>query len=122
MEKVLTMSSKSAVSSVNSHKFKEILMESSPNYWILVDFYASWCGPCKKIAPQIKELAKKYPHVTFLKVDIERCPELARDYYINSLPTFMLFTKGSLVSDVAPVLGASISRVENLIRSNCQDM
>lgn len=92
-------------------------MRSSPNERILVDFYASWCGPCKRLAPRLDELANKYSNVTFIKVNVEKSPELAHEYQVNSLPTFMLFTRGCLESAFPPVTGASIRKVEALLNT-----
>lgn len=112
-----SMASKSAIASVSSRKFSDIIMQSSPNERILVDFYASWCGPCKKIAPRLEELAHRYSNVTFIKVNVEKYPDIAHTYQINSLPTFVLFNKGSLQPRAPPVMGASISKVEALLNS-----
>jgi thioredoxin 1 len=114
------MTTKSAIIRADSRKFKEIILENSRNDWILVDFYASWCGPCKKIAPKLKELARKYPHVTFMKVDIEKCPDLAHDYLIQSLPTFLLFSNGSFSVKAPPIQGARVDKVEALIKERCK--
>ena len=65
---------------------------------IVVDFYASWCGPCKRMHPIIAELAQQFPSVTFLKVDIDRFKSLARSLSVLSLPTFIIFKNGAQAS------------------------
>ncbi|XP_069692817.1 thioredoxin-2 isoform X2 [Periplaneta americana] len=56
---------------------------------IVVDFFAQWCGPCKLIAPKIEELATEYPDVIFLKVDVDECEDIAAEYEITAMPTFV---------------------------------
>ena len=62
---------------------------------VLVDFWATWCGPCRQIAPVIDELAVKYQgRVSIGKVNVEEQPELAQRYGINAIPTLLLFKDG----------------------------
>lgn len=67
---------------------------------VVVDFYTEWCGPCKKIAPFIENLAVKYPEVKFIKVNIEECSEIAGPRRITSIPTFHFILNGSLVDEM----------------------
>ena len=65
---------------------------------VVVDFTATWCGPCQRIAPAFNQLADEYEgSVLFLKVDIDDHGELAAELGVTSVPTFMLFRKGELV-------------------------
>ena len=65
---------------------------------VLVDFWATWCGPCRQIAPVIEELAVKYQgRVSIGKVNVEEQPELAQRYGINAIPTLLLFKDGEIV-------------------------
>jgi thioredoxin 1 len=65
---------------------------------VLVDFWATWCGPCRQIAPVIDELAVKYEgRVSVGKVNVEEQPELAQRYGINAIPTLLLFKNGEIV-------------------------
>uniref|UniRef100_A0A8D9B3L8 Thioredoxin n=1 Tax=Cacopsylla melanoneura TaxID=428564 RepID=A0A8D9B3L8_9HEMI len=64
------------------------------NKLIVIDFYATWCGPCKQIAPKIEELAAEYQDVVFLKVDVDENEDIAMEYDISSMPTFV-FVKNS---------------------------
>lgn len=75
--------------------------EKSPNEWkfvgqrpAIVDFYATWCGPCKQLAPIIEDLAVKYDEkVDFYKIDVDAQPELATLFGIKSIPTLLVIPK-----------------------------
>jgi len=65
---------------------------------VLVDFFAAWCGPCKMTGPIIEQLAEEKKDVKFIKVDVDKNPELASQYQVFSIPTFLIFKNGKLVS------------------------
>merc|ERR1712190_504539 len=65
---------------------------------VVVDFYATWCPPCKAIAPEIEKLAKEHEGaVVFLKVDVDKAEDAAADNGISAMPTFIFFKKESKV-------------------------
>lgn len=69
----------------------------SKNQVVVVDFWASWCGPCKMIAPVIEELSGEFEgKVQFVKVNVDDNPEVSRKYRIASIPTIMVFNNGSV--------------------------
>jgi len=81
----------------------------SANATIVVDFHAQWCGPCKRIAPQLEALAKDNPDVFFGKVDVDELPSIAQEYNVEAMPTFILIKNGKVVDTV---VGASVDKVK----------
>ncbi len=84
---------------------------------VLVDFWATWCGPCRMIAPIIEQLADRYcDKVAVVKVDIDQEQELADRYKIMSIPTLILFKNGE---EVTKLIGAkSIDEYIQMIENN----
>ena len=79
---------------VNSDNFKEEVLQS--DIPVVVDFWAPWCVPCEKIHPIVEELSSHYSgHVKFVKINIEKAPDLASSYMVMSIPTLMVFKSGT---------------------------
>ena len=66
---------------------------------VLVDLFATWCGPCKMLAPVIEQVEKDHPEVKFLKVDVDENPDIARRYNVYSIPTLIVFKDGEKMSE-----------------------
>ena len=73
----------------------------------LVDFFATWCGPCKMLSPIIEELAAKASGFSVYKVDIDECEDLAMDYSVMSVPTMIIFKDGEEVERLVGVHSAA---------------
>ena len=67
---------------------------------VLVDFWASWCGPCMKIGPEVEALAEELPDLTVCKVNVDEATELAIRYGVTSIPTLLLFENGQPVNQI----------------------
>ncbi|XP_031568357.1 thioredoxin-like protein 1 [Actinia tenebrosa] len=80
---------------------------------VVVDFTASWCGPCQRIAPEVEKLSRKYPNVVFLKVDVEVCQETAAKQGVSAMPTFQFFKSQTKVDEMT---GADHMMLENKIK------
>ena len=63
----------------------------------LVDFFATWCGPCKMLSVELEMLAKENNSLKIVKVDVDKCPNIARKFGIMSVPTLLLYKDGNMV-------------------------
>lgn len=80
----------------DQNNFQEIVINSDKP--VLVDFWATWCGPCRMIAPILDELAEENPDVKIVKVDVDENPELARKYEVMSIPALFVIKNGEVVA------------------------
>ncbi len=80
---------------INMDEFNNEVVNS--NEVVVVDFFATWCGPCKMLAPVFEEVANETPNAKFFKVDIDESLDLARQYSVSSVPTIKIFRKGDLM-------------------------
>ena len=83
---------------VNNENFKSEVQEAKG--LVLIDFFASWCGPCRMISPILEELSKEISDVKFCKVDVDESTELAMAFGVSSIPTLIVFENGK-VKDTA---------------------
>jgi thioredoxin 1 len=92
----------------------EVINSKEP---VLVDFWASWCAPCKRIAPVIEDVSNEYSgRVKFAKLNVEEGSGTASNFGVMSIPTLMLFKNGKIISQI--VGAVSKSELKSMIDSN----
>lgn len=77
----------------NDKNFNELIKGET----VIVDFFATWCGPCKMLSPVIEQLSFKFENIKFVKIDVDECPNISKNYGIMSVPTLLKFKNGSLI-------------------------
>ena len=100
---------------VSDSNFESILAEGKP---VVLDFWATWCGPCKQVAPHIEELAEEYKdRVNIGKCDVDENSDLPAEFGIRNIPTVLFFKNGELVDKQVGAVGkpAFVEKVEKLL-------
>lgn len=97
----------------STSQFHTLLKQST---YILADFHAAWCGPCHAIAPIYNQLASQHTasNLTFTKIDVDAQQQLAREYSITAMPSFLLFKDGVVIETIRganpPALKSAVER------------
>ena len=81
---------------ITKETFEKEVLQSEKT--VLLDFFATWCGPCKMLAPILDEIAEEREDIKVCKVDVDQEPELAAQYQVVSIPTLFVIEKGQVVN------------------------
>ncbi|KAF8971854.1 putative thioredoxin [Flammula alnicola] len=101
------------VKALNSlEEFKTAINSGKP---VVIDFWATWCGPCRVISPIFEKFSNEpdYQNVDYYKVDVDEQPEISQEVGIRAMPTFLLFKDGNKIGDV---VGAVPPKLEALVK------
>lgn len=85
-----------AVEHINENQFKSVVLDSEKP--VLVDFFATWCGPCRQMSPVLEQIANERSDVKIVKVDVDENQNLAAQFGVMSIPTIIYFKNGKAVS------------------------
>ena len=96
---------------VTSDNFESAVLKSDKP--VLVDFWASWCGPCQALMPRLKQLNDEVDTFEIVKVNVEEAPELAAQYQVRGLPTLVVFESGAEVR--RKVGGGSVDVIRDFV-------
>lgn len=91
------------------------LLETSKSKLVVIDFTASWCGPCRFIAPIFEKMAAENPEAEFVKVDVDDAEDVAAACSIQAMPTFHFYKGGVKVDEM---MGADQATLQNLVAKN----
>jgi thioredoxin 1 len=85
-----------SVMTITKENYQKEIVESEET--VLLDFWASWCGPCRMVSPVVDEIAEETPAVRVGKVNVDEQPELARNFGVSSIPTLVVMKNGKVVN------------------------
>ncbi|XP_037937817.1 thioredoxin-2-like isoform X2 [Teleopsis dalmanni] len=108
-----TEESTEKIMSINSKELFDKALASAGNKIVMVEFFAEWCGPCKKITPKLEELSTQYAErLIMLKVDVDDCEDIAIQYKVTSMPTFIFLKNNEKVEEV---IGSNTDKIEKAL-------
>lgn len=81
------------------------------NTRVIIDCYATWCGPCKIIAPNFVKLSNEYNNIVFVKLNVDDAPDVSNELNVKAMPTFFYFFNGKLQSNLT-IQGANLKSLE----------
>jgi thioredoxin 1 len=96
---------KSQVRHADQANFGSLVLKSDVP--VLVDFYADWCSPCRRLAPVLEELARETPEARIVKVNVDTSPDLATEYGVDSIPSLKIFKNGIVTKELVGLAGKS---------------
>ncbi|KAF9148819.1 hypothetical protein BG015_009443 [Linnemannia schmuckeri] len=99
---------------VNSQAELNSTLSSAGSKLVVVDFFATWCGPCKTLAPILEGLERKHTSTIFAKVDVDKAQDCAGAYKVTAMPTILFFKNRY---EVARVVGADVSKIQSYIKT-----
>ncbi|KAJ3167639.1 Cytoplasmic thioredoxin isoenzyme 2 [Geranomyces variabilis] len=94
-----------------SEEYAAVLKENK----VVIDFHATWCGPCKMIAPKYEGFSTKYTGAVFVKLDVDEVPDVAEKEGISSMPSFLIYVDGQRVGEI---VGANPAKLEAEIKKH----
>jgi len=112
----------SNVQQIQSHQFEQEVLRASEPVW--VDFFATWCPPCRVIGPILDQLSQEFAgQIKFVKVNVDEAPDLAYRYGITGIPTLILFQNGQIVDTIVGLLppDALRQRLNSVLTPHRQD-
>lgn len=90
------------VKEIKENEFKEVIKEGT----VLVDCFATWCGPCKMLSPIVDQVSEEVKDVNFYKLDVDDAENISNEYGIMSIPTLLVFKDGELVNKSVGLVNA----------------
>ncbi|KAI8343396.1 PITH domain-containing protein [Chlamydoabsidia padenii] len=99
----------------NATVFQQLITSVSADKLVVIDFYATWCGPCKMISPFMAQLASRYRHVQFAKLDVDKVKDVATLCKVTAMPTFQFYKGGKKVAELK---GANPTQLEQYVKEH----
>ncbi|MCR5087490.1 MAG: thioredoxin [Lachnospiraceae bacterium] len=100
-----------AITEVTASRWEELLAGDG---LVVVDFWASWCGPCRMMSPILQDFSEEHPEITVAKVNVDSEPELAMKYKIMNIPSILFFRGGDIVK--RQIGAVSKGKLEEILR------
>ncbi|XP_056636828.1 thioredoxin-2-like [Diorhabda sublineata] len=95
-----------------THMQQQMTEYEQSDQLLVIEFFATWCAPCRAFAPKLAEIAETVPYVPFLLVDVDDCDEIAATYKVMATPYFIFLKRGQVVDKFA---GANLEKFKNII-------